>query len=141
MKKKEYKNNHILATANYLTDVVINMVFNEIRLNNKVDFDISLYHIDKVLDILFRIETLVQNCKSQEDYDIPISPTIEYKEVWDKLTTRAQNVMRCLDIKSVDQLVKLTYEDFIELPNIGRKTINEIKDILAEYGLKLAKSH
>lgn len=70
-----------------------------------------------------------------------VSHFIELDELFFKLPKRAQNAMRCLNIESVEQLVKLTYKDFIGLPNIGKKTINEMEDILAKYGLKLARSH
>jgi DNA-directed RNA polymerase subunit alpha len=41
------------------------------------------------------------------------------------------------DIKYVGELVQCTEQELLELKNFGRKSLNEIKAILAELGLSL----
>lgn len=40
-------------------------------------------------------------------------------------------------IKTIDQLTERTEEDLLKIRNLGRKSIQEIKDLLAEYGYSL----
>ena len=53
------------------------------------------------------------------------------------LTTRARNVMENSGIVTVGELVQLTESELRRTPNVGRLTINNYKEVLAEIGLSL----
>ncbi|MDR1952660.1 MAG: DNA-directed RNA polymerase subunit alpha [Elusimicrobiota bacterium] len=55
------------------------------------------------------------------------------------LSTRAANALKKAGIKTIEQLVKITEEDMNGFKNFGDKSIEEIKDKLAELGLSLAE--
>lgn len=53
------------------------------------------------------------------------------------LSVRAMNVLKLNDIVTILDIVKLTRVDLIKMHNAGRKTLFEIEDYLAQYGLHL----
>jgi len=54
-----------------------------------------------------------------------------------KLTTRATNVLRAKNIKTIEQLTLLTEFDLLKIPDIGRKTLKDIETELAVLNLRL----
>jgi len=72
---------------------------------------------------------------------------IEYikKRVSDRLpfagiSTRTTNALRAVGITTYSALCKLTRDDVLKIPRIGRKSYSEIKFILKERGLSLTKN-
>ncbi|MGY3449179.1 hypothetical protein ACVILH_001521 [Bradyrhizobium sp. USDA 4353] len=53
------------------------------------------------------------------------------------LTVRSSNCLKNSEIVYVGQLVQRTEADLIATPNFGRKSVNEVRDILAQMGLHL----
>ena len=53
------------------------------------------------------------------------------------LTTRARSVMDVLDIETVGDLIQLTELELLRTPNVGRLTIINYKEALAEIGFSL----
>lgn len=53
------------------------------------------------------------------------------------LTIRTNNILKGEHIFTVEQLVGYTDEQLIRMPLIGRKALNEIKEVLMQRGLKL----
>lgn len=53
------------------------------------------------------------------------------------LTTRASNVMKDQGITTVGELVQLTESELLRTPKVGRLTINNLKRVLAQFGLSL----
>jgi DNA-directed RNA polymerase subunit alpha len=45
--------------------------------------------------------------------------------------------LRDADIKYVGELVQCSEEELLEIKNFGRKSLNEVKTILADLGLSL----
>ena len=52
-------------------------------------------------------------------------------------TVRTLNCLNSDNIKTVDQLVKLTDNQLLRIPNFGRKSLKEVRDELAQLNLKL----
>ena len=78
---------------------------------------INLYNPERIGDILKR------NCaRSIAEYGFPI---------------RALNCLWQSGIKTVDQLTERTEEDLLKIRNLGGKSIQGVKDRLAEYGYSL----
>ena len=54
-----------------------------------------------------------------------------------QFTTRVRYALRHHQVETIGDFVRLTERDFIELPNVGRKSLAEVRRYLAMYGLKL----
>ena len=54
-----------------------------------------------------------------------------------ELSVRSYNCLKNADIKTIGDLVTRTEAEMLKTKNFGRKSLNEIKDILAEMGLSL----
>ena len=54
-----------------------------------------------------------------------------------ELSVRSYNCLKNANIKTIGDLVTKTEAEMLKTKNFGRKSLNEIKDILAEMGLSL----
>ncbi|MBI5182364.1 MAG: DNA-directed RNA polymerase subunit alpha [Nitrospirae bacterium] len=54
-----------------------------------------------------------------------------------ELSVRAYNCLKNANIKTISELVQKTEAEMLKTKNFGRKSLNEIKEILAEMGLTL----
>ena len=54
-----------------------------------------------------------------------------------ELTVRSANCLRAENIYYIGDLVQRNESDLLKAPNLGRKSLNEIKDILSSKGLTL----
>jgi DNA-directed RNA polymerase subunit alpha len=82
----------------------------------------------------------------EEEMDFPSS---EDERLYDQmsrsvdeleLSVRSYNCLKNANIKTIGDLVTKTEPDMLKTKNFGRKSLNEIKDILAEMGLSLGMS-
>jgi DNA-directed RNA polymerase subunit alpha len=53
------------------------------------------------------------------------------------LTARAQNCLKAENIYSIGDLIKRTENELLKTPNLGRKSLNEIKKVLMARRLRL----
>lgn len=56
-----------------------------------------------------------------------------------QLTVRTENCLRGENIRTVDQLVAKSGYELSRVPNLGKKALGEIKEVLAARGWHLAK--
>jgi DNA-directed RNA polymerase subunit alpha len=54
-----------------------------------------------------------------------------------ELSVRAANCLRNASIRYIGELVQKTEQEMLKTKNFGRKSLNEIKEILGEMGLHL----
>ena len=54
-----------------------------------------------------------------------------------EFTVRTDNVLKSVGILTIHELVKKTELDLLKIPNIGKKSLTEIKDVLESKGLYL----
>jgi len=54
-----------------------------------------------------------------------------------ELSVRSANCLKNADIRFIGELVQKTEQEMLKTKNFGRKSLNEIKEILAEMGLSL----
>ncbi len=54
-----------------------------------------------------------------------------------ELTARTANCMRAENIQTIGDLASWTESELLKIPNMGRKSLNEIKEVLATRGLTL----
>lgn len=77
---------------------------------------------------------LVQEKSSREDSVNPIY----YRPVDDlELTVRSANCLKAENIFFIGDLVQRTEADLLKTPNLGKKSLTEIKNVLAAHGLSL----
>jgi DNA-directed RNA polymerase subunit alpha len=53
------------------------------------------------------------------------------------LTPRSSNCLKAQSIHYIGDLIQYTENDLLRTPNLGRKSLNEIKQVLAEHNLSL----
>ena len=56
-----------------------------------------------------------------------------------ELTVRSANCLKAEDIYHIGDLVQRSEMELLKTPNLGKKSLNEIKAVLAEYGLTLGQ--
>jgi len=94
--------------------------------------------------IAVALEQISINLKPRDVADAPATPkdepvdenllrTIDSLE----LSVRTSNCLKCKNICFVGELVQLTEKEFLRIKNIGRKSLNEIKEVLGWMGLTL----
>jgi len=82
-----------------------------------------------------------------DEDDEPPPETAEPEEEWNEnlfktvdeleLSVRSANCLQNADIRYIYELVEKTEADLLKTKNFGRKSLNEVKEILAEMGLSL----
>jgi DNA-directed RNA polymerase subunit alpha len=94
-------------------------------------------HVDMFMHLGQKSEVLGIPIKGAEDKGESIMEiTIEDLE----LSARSYNCLKNAGIKTVSELVKYTEEDLMNLKNFGLKSLNEIREKLAEYKINIAQS-
>ena len=53
------------------------------------------------------------------------------------LSVRAANCLKNVDLSTIRDLVQKTEAEMLKTKNFGRKSLNEIKEVLADMGLSL----
>ncbi len=82
-----------------------------------------------------------KNITNTESIANQISNTIDYSELFNKrvadleLSVRSSNCLANENIHYIGQLVQRSEADIIRTPNFGRKSLDEIKNVLSEIGL------
>ncbi|WWP01987.1 MAG: DNA-directed RNA polymerase subunit alpha [Candidatus Dasytiphilus stammeri] len=77
-------------------------------------------------------------CKPEIKEESPIIDPILLRPVDDlELTVRSANCLKAEAIHYIGDLVQRTEVELLKTPNLGKKSLNEIKDVLASRGLSL----
>ena len=79
------------------------------------------------------LQTLIDAPKSSAVFDpILLRPVDELE-----LTVRSANCLKAENIYYIGDLIQRTETELLKTPNLGRKSLNEIKEVLASRGLTL----
>ena len=79
------------------------------------------------------LQTLIDAPKSSAVFDpILLRPVDELE-----LTVRSANCLKAENIYYIGDLIQRTETELLKTPNLGRKSLNEIKEVLASRGLAL----
>ncbi|NVM21830.1 MAG: DNA-directed RNA polymerase subunit alpha [Desulfobacterales bacterium] len=75
--------------------------------------------------------------EEQEEKEEPVNENL-YRSVEElELSVRSANCLKNADIRYIGELVQRTEAEMLKTKNFGRKSLNEIKEVLAEMGLSL----
>ncbi|NDE14074.1 DNA-directed RNA polymerase subunit alpha [bacterium] len=117
----------------------------EIWTNGAVRPDDALAYAAKIikeqLTIFVNFDEAEEEEQRRSEEAKPMSPSLNdnlFKTVDSlELSVRAANCLENANIKFIGELVTKTEAEMLKTKNFGRKSLNEIKDILAEMGLSL----
>ncbi len=90
------------------------------------------------LTLFINFEEESEKVEERPAEETPILNENLYRSVNElELSVRAANCLRNANIRYIGELVQKTEQEMLKTKNFGRKSLNEIKDILAEMGLSL----
>jgi DNA-directed RNA polymerase subunit alpha len=85
--------------------------------------------------------------EDEESEETPVELSEQDREVWSEklsksvdemeLSVRSYNCLKNANIRTIGELVQKTESEMLKTKNFGRKSLNEIKEILATMGLSL----
>ncbi len=81
----------------------------------------------------FKIETTVEEKEEVEKLNPILLKPIDELE----LTVRSANCLKAENIQYIGDLIQRTEVELLKTPNLGKKSLNEIKGVLSEMGLTL----
>jgi len=67
----------------------------------------------------------------------PVDPILRRPVDDLELTVRSANCLKAENIYYIGDLIQRTENELLKTPNLGRKSLNEIKEVLAAHGLTL----
>ena len=111
----------------------------EIETNGTLDSEDAVRQAAKLL----RDQLAVFVDLSGKDPDVPVTPTVEVDPILLRpvddleLTVRSANCLKAESIYYVGDLIQRTEVELLKTPNLGKKSLTEIKDVLASNGLSL----
>lgn len=80
-----------------------------------------------------RFDQQQKSRKNMNDYDPMLLRSVDDLE----LTVRSENCLKAENIHLIGDLVQKTEQELLKTPNLGKKSLTEIKDVLAARGLSL----
>lgn len=90
------------------------------------------------LSIFGSIRTEAENEQTAKEETPPPLDPILMRPVDDlELTVRSANCLKAENIYYIGDLIQRTENELLKTPNLGRKSLNEIKEVLAAHGLTL----
>jgi DNA-directed RNA polymerase subunit alpha len=114
----------------------------EIWTDGSVKPDDALAYAAKILkDQLSIFINFEEETEAPEVEEMPMESTLNdnlFRSVDElELSVRSANCLKNADIRYIGELVQKTEAEMLKTKNFGRKSLNEIKEILAEMGLML----
>ncbi len=111
----------------------------DIETNGAIDPEEAIRYAARILVEQFSVFAALEG--TPEPAEKPQTPKVDpmlLRPVDDlELTPRSSNCLKAQSIHYVGDLIQYTENDLLRTPNLGRKSLNEIKQVLAEHGLSL----
>lgn len=111
----------------------------DIETNGAIDPEEAVRNAARILIDQMSVFADLQGTQEEvvEDKEPPIDPIL-LRPVDDlELTVRSANCLKAEDIYYIGDLIQRTETELLKTPNLGRKSLNEIKEVLASKGLTL----
>ncbi|MBI5918915.1 MAG: DNA-directed RNA polymerase subunit alpha [Nitrosomonadales bacterium] len=111
----------------------------DIETNGAIDPEESIRYAARILVEQFAVFAALEGTPAPvEKPKAPKVDPILLRPVDDlELTPRSSNCLKAQSIHYIGDLIQYTETDLLRTPNLGRKSLNEIKQVLAEHGLSL----
>ena len=111
----------------------------DIETNGSVDPEESVRFAARIL--MDQLSSFADLQGTVEEESVPQKPDVDpalLRPVDDlELTVRSANCLKAESIYYIGDLIQRTEAELLKTPNLGRKSLNEIKDVLASRGLSL----
>ncbi|MDF2965568.1 MAG: rpoA [Rickettsiaceae bacterium] len=110
-----------------------------IETNGTVTPEISLALAARILQDqlqLFIVFDETEDDKKEKLEELPFDPVLLKKVNELELTVRSYNCLKSANIVYIGDLVIKTEAEMLKMPNFGRKSLNEIKEILSRFSLR-----
>lgn len=112
-----------------------------LRTNGTIDPEEAIREAARILhaqlSVFVELEPSRDNGKSKTSDGSGIDPIL-MRSVDDlELTVRSANCLKAESIYYIGDLIQRTEVELLKTPNLGKKSLTEIKDVLAEHGLSL----
>ncbi|NLD07965.1 MAG: DNA-directed RNA polymerase subunit alpha [Xanthomonadaceae bacterium] len=89
------------------------------------------------LEVFVDLKPMPEEEPEPEEPEFEIDPTL-LRPVDDlELTVRSANCLKAESVYYIGDLIQKTETELLKTPNLGKKSLTEIKDVLAQYGLSL----
>lgn len=89
------------------------------------------------LSLFINFEEPQEKEEKKEDSELPFNKNLLRKVEELELSVRSANCLKNDNIVYIGDLVQITEGEMLRTPNFGRKSLNEIKDVLSQMGLSL----
>jgi DNA-directed RNA polymerase subunit alpha len=89
------------------------------------------------LQVFINFEEPREAKKEEVKADLPFNPALLKKVDELELSVRSANCLKNDNIVYIGDLIQKTEQEMLRTPNFGRKSLNEIKEVLASMGLHL----
>jgi DNA-directed RNA polymerase subunit alpha len=89
------------------------------------------------LQLFINFEDPNQTFQERPDEDLPFNKNLLRKVDELELSVRSANCLKNDNVIYIGDLVQKTEAEMLRTPNFGRKSLNEIKEVLAQMGLHL----
>ena len=111
----------------------------DIETNGAIDPEEAIRYAARVLVEQFSVFAALEGTPAPvEKPQTPKVDPILLRPVDDlELTPRSSNCLKAQSIHYIGDLIQHSENDLLRTPNLGRKSLNEIKQVLAEHGLSL----
>nr|MCS5565936.1 DNA-directed RNA polymerase subunit alpha [Methylococcales bacterium] len=111
----------------------------ELETNGTVDPEESVRYAARILHEHLNVFVDLENAEEpEEDQEVPEFDPVLLRPVDDlELTVRSANCLKAENILYIGDLIQRTEVELLKTPNLGRKSMTEIKDVLASKGLSL----
>ncbi|OQM34122.1 DNA-directed RNA polymerase subunit alpha [bacterium endosymbiont of Pedicinus badii] len=111
----------------------------EIKTNGTIEPDFAIRKAATILSEQLSSFVDLQDIKKQKkEKELPKFDPILLKNVDDlELTVRSANCLKAESIQYIGDLVQKTEVELLKTPNLGKKSLTEIKDVLSSRGLSL----
>jgi len=111
----------------------------DVETNGVIEPEEAIRHSARVL--MDQLATFADFQGTPPTVDTPIRPQVDpilLRPVDDlELTVRSANCLKAENIYYIGDLIQRTETELLKTPNLGRKSLNEIKEVLASRGLTL----
>jgi DNA-directed RNA polymerase, alpha subunit len=111
----------------------------DIESNGTIDPEQAIREAATILHKQIAVFVNLESTEVEAEYkeEIQVDPVL-LRSVDDlELTVRSANCLKAENINNIGDLVRRTEVELLKTPNLGKKSLNEIKEVLAAHGLEL----